>query len=195
MSTFPRFPSLPKELRLRIWTYCLPHRFVELDHPIPDHIFSSPLPCTHFTDTTFINRRPPLITQVCCEARQVGLETGAPLEDIFQPGRPDEASFSSGTSIQAPWLDRTKDAVHMNWTGALEPLYGSDGDAISSLPWDAKYCTGVASLRVEFFDDNYHEAGSVDVPAALPEELKSLVDKPLSARLAKQLQNFLSLPM
>nr|OQO22757.1 hypothetical protein B0A51_07226 [Rachicladosporium sp. CCFEE 5018]OQO23573.1 hypothetical protein B0A51_07470 [Rachicladosporium sp. CCFEE 5018] len=195
MSTVSRFLDLPRALRLRIWTSCLPHRFVELDYPIADHIFPSPLPCTHFSHTTHINSQPPLITQVCREARQVAFDAGTPFEDISHPGRPDEAWFSSGTSLRASWLDRTRDAVHMHWTAALEPLYDSDGDAISSLAWDAKFCTGVASLRVEFFEENYHEAGSVDVPAALPEELKSLVDNPLNARLAKQPQNLLSLPM
>ncbi|KAK6438795.1 hypothetical protein LTR95_005000 [Oleoguttula sp. CCFEE 5521] len=82
----------------------------------------------------------------------------------------------------------------MNWTDALEPLYGSDGDAIASLAWDATYCTGMASLGVESFEENYHESGVVDVSAVLPEALEGLVDKPLSGRLAKQLQSLLNLP-
>ncbi|KAJ5833512.1 hypothetical protein N7474_001823 [Penicillium riverlandense] len=80
--TFPRFPDLPAELRLMIWSYSLPHRVVELD--MSTQAIGPPLPCG-LTLTSTLNGLPPLISRVCRESRSVALQSRSMVSETEVP--------------------------------------------------------------------------------------------------------------
>jgi hypothetical protein len=84
-SKFPRFPDLPAELRVMIWSYCLPHRVVELD--VSPRTILAPVSCG-FLWTTTLNGLPPLISRVCRESRAVASQSHPKVLDTVDPEAP-----------------------------------------------------------------------------------------------------------
>lgn len=72
--------------------------------------------------TSAHNSRPPLITQVCFEAREVASETGGltNFQDLWD-GR-SVNMWGAGGSIRRCWFDPARDAIHLHW----EPLYEAE---------------------------------------------------------------------
>ena len=117
--TFPRFPDLPAELRLVVWSYLLPHRVVELD--MSTRAIGPPLP-GGLTLTSTLNGLPPLISRVCRESRAVALQSRSVMPEIDVP---EEASWKSGMKLRHP-IDPLRDIIHLNWEpGSAEfPSHG-----------------------------------------------------------------------
>lgn len=127
-TSFHCFPRLPKEIRRAIWRHCLPRRVLEFDVPRPDIIFQDLPEELHGTvscelsSTTAHNSRPPLITQVCFEAREVAFETGrlADFRDLWDGYNVNV--WGTGTPMRRSWFDPARDAIHLHW----EPLYDAE---------------------------------------------------------------------
>lgn len=71
---FTCFPQLPTELRILIWEFCIPRRVVEIRTP-RDQV-SMPTECSGLAWTSEQSCRPPVITRVCRESREVASKTG-----------------------------------------------------------------------------------------------------------------------
>lgn len=70
---FPRFPDLPTELRLHIWSHCLPGpRVFEMDYPQSDNHHTLP-PGDGYRRELWSSPsgQTPLVSRVCREARSV----------------------------------------------------------------------------------------------------------------------------
>lgn len=79
--SFTKFPNLPTELRRAIWRCCLPLRVYELDGAFARVIFGvvdpqKSLPCSLHIPSA-LNVRPPVITRVCRESRELAFEEGS----------------------------------------------------------------------------------------------------------------------
>lgn len=71
---FPRFRDLPTELRLQIWSYCVPGpRVVEMDFPFSDQHLTLPDGGSHRELWSSPAGSAPLLSRVCREARSVAL--------------------------------------------------------------------------------------------------------------------------
>ncbi len=134
-NTFHLFPQLPAELRLAIWRECLPYRVVELDWQCDEWLFEGGLPCQNNRRTTDINAQPPIITQVCSEARAVAFETGGTVPDSYE--RDDEAWYPSSRQLHLSevWFDHARDIIHRNWEPLDDIEYISYGDPLNHLLW------------------------------------------------------------
>jgi hypothetical protein len=116
--SFPQFGRLPTEIRLQIWEYCLPHRVFELDRPGWPFDKRNPSGC--FIQTSSLNRRPPVISRVCRESRDVALANGAGLVSTQQDaGHPTWThEFYNPTFAQddnVAWFDPRRDVVYIDW--------------------------------------------------------------------------------
>ena len=107
---FRFFPRLPLELQRAIWRECLPRRIVTFFPDYRHAIFDdSKTDTCHVPKTLYLRRTspPPLIAQVCREARVVALEHGGLCHiDRRRGGRytfpPISAWFDSSTDIMMP---------------------------------------------------------------------------------------------
>ncbi|KAJ4417938.1 hypothetical protein N0V82_005895 [Gnomoniopsis sp. IMI 355080] len=129
--SFHCFPGLPRELRDEIWRLCLPHRVVELDLPDQQYLkwcFEDRY-CQSYPDLDNQSRRScelwptsrrnhalPTIARVCRESRQIAFEAAdfAFLEYID--------SLSTVTDMYRPWVDFTRDTIHLHWHPCLTEL-------------------------------------------------------------------------
>jgi hypothetical protein len=113
-TAFAYFPRLPLELRLQIWRLCLPSRVVEVDQ-MPDDHFAGFKKCWLF-ETSEKNNRPPVLSQVCSESRQLACKTGglATLDPKHLP-----ELTSSWPMHECLWFDPTADIMHLNYDGRL----------------------------------------------------------------------------
>ena len=130
---FPRFGDLPTELRLQIWSHCIPGpRVVEMDYPLSDQHLILPagreqwsdqhptLPAESYRE---LWSSPvgwaPLVSRVCHEARSVALNhvqyvtnyTGERDED-GTPCPPYESDWGVDAPVR---LRKGFDVVHLNW--------------------------------------------------------------------------------
>lgn len=147
--SFHCFPQLPKELRKAIWRECLPRRVLELDVPRAD-LLAQDLPdelegtvSCRLEDTTSLNSKPPVIAQVCFEAREVAFETGRLIDfrDLW-----DGASVNvHGTAgpRYACWFDPACDAIHLHWN----PLYEVEWMTTCDDPIPALLSLGAEAAR------------------------------------------------
>ncbi len=169
MSTrsFPRFRDLPAELRLAIWSLCLPGPQVyEMDWPLSERHQAFPYgeSCPRML---WVSRRGlvPVISHVCHEAREVALKahryvTG---EDGQTDG--DGASYPPWKECTANLPVRFRkgfDIVHLNWYIDYE-MFGdwwrTRERPLASFQWLAGQAAAVsvtAELLFQFeFDPNY----------------------------------------
>lgn len=155
--TFHLFPKLPAELRLEIWRLCLPQRVCEKDQAFPYIVFNepdddAPVPCLLY-QTTEVNGRPPVISRICRESRDVALQTGSFYQ--FNSKRPSEAEWWSYTTIHSAWFDSTRDSMHLNWEPNYKGEFDDRGSAIQSLAWDASQAGGRGSIHIGYFNSPY----------------------------------------
>jgi hypothetical protein len=111
---FHLFANFPTEIRLAVWRKSLPHRVVELDSQPDDLIWEEPFPCAANWKIQRANKTPPLIAQVCREARAVAFETGRRLPPVPDAHDQDVQHFAM-YMVDQPWLDTARDVVHLNW--------------------------------------------------------------------------------
>src|SRR5277367_3810584 len=93
---FTLFPQLPLDLRRAVWQQCLPHRVMELDAPSQAKVETY---CELYR-TSALNMRPPVITRVCRESRDVAFENAGVVKADNDLNAP---CWSSGTSLQHHW--------------------------------------------------------------------------------------------
>ena len=167
MATFYLFPQLAPELRRAIWRNCLPYRTLEIDIPIDCIVFDIEvealypfkliaLPPCKLHDTTYMNLRPPLISRVCRESRDVAFETGR--FKSRSKDRPDNSKWVSMNTVNYNvWEDPTRDSYHLNWSACYNADYGGDGNPLGCLAWNAAQVRGGGSMMVSFLDESsYH---------------------------------------
>ena len=158
---FHLFSLLPTELRLAIWRECLPRRVIEIDHIFDDWQAESPVPCRSPAVTTGINTKLPVITRVCRESRAVAFERA---ERLPIPKEGDEGDWSWQLEVMPrPWLDRTRDAIHLNWAPLWEIESESIGDPLGHLLWlaaetkvESISISAVLLLHTRDFPEGYH---------------------------------------
>ncbi|KAH6622725.1 hypothetical protein F5144DRAFT_581283 [Chaetomium tenue] len=110
---FPRFMELPAELRLQIWSHCLPGpRVVEMDFALSDHQLTVPNGCHRELWLSHAGHYP-VMSRVCHEARSVALErcqyaTNGTQGPHYSPMDP---------LLDAPPVRLRKgfDILHLNW--------------------------------------------------------------------------------
>ncbi|KAJ5930852.1 hypothetical protein N7466_006345 [Penicillium verhagenii] len=141
---FPRFPEFPAEIRLMIWRECLPRRVYELDE---DEFYERgewalPLICGNRM-TTQMNIRPPAISRVCRESRNVAMESRIPLphDEMIE-----EAYWESETMVFGR-LDPSRDTVHLNWL-YWDVIYECEGNPVEYLAWHAIHSAQGGSLMI-----------------------------------------------
>jgi hypothetical protein len=128
---FPRFRDLPTELRLQIWSYCVPGpRVIEMDFPLSDQHLTLPAG-SHRELWSSLAGWAPLVSRVCREARSVALHHVQYVvnDKAGQAGQRDE----DGTAYAPPWqsdygldalvrLRKGFDIIHLNWhNGYVRP--------------------------------------------------------------------------
>lgn len=157
--TFPRFPDLPVELRLMIWSYCLPHRVMELD--MSTRAIGPPLPCG-LTLTSTLNGLPPLISRVCHESRTVALQSRSMIPEADVP---EEASWLFAMKTQHP-IDPLRDIIHLNWEPG-SPEFSSHGSSFFYLAWYAASVArgGSFMLRNLRFIEDYEKDALKRMPS------------------------------
>ncbi|KAL3437769.1 hypothetical protein BDV09DRAFT_183290 [Aspergillus tetrazonus] len=125
-TTFHLFPKLPIELWLMIWCECLPNRVMELDDQRDELLWDEDdgPPFRFNWKISSINNAPPLNTLVCRESRAVAFESGSRQPYYMLP---------------RPWLDKKRDAVHVNWEpwADIEWETYDWGDPIRCIMWYA----------------------------------------------------------
>jgi hypothetical protein len=169
---FRPFPRLPTELRQEIWRLCLPHRVCEMDDPAAFIVYESPesdykVPCG-LLSTSRSNKRPPLLTRVCRESREVALTTGKWNSMLGWRGAgwfagPSEADWASGNVIDCGyWEDTSRDSAHMSWTSHYDIDFGMtiDGHPLTSLAEEGKRLNGSASFMLDAIEDSWEWGAS-----------------------------------
>ena len=163
-SGFPRFPDLPTELRLEIWSFCLPGRRVfELDSPLTDYHVVFPAGGGAYPRNLSWPRRgqTPVISHVCREAREVAFKCHACVTG--EKGQTDDHGvpyppWREWSTTVPTWFRKGFDVVHLNWT----ECYGYHSTAwvrtcpLPSFQWLANQ-SAAASVTAELllpFDPN-----------------------------------------
>lgn len=158
---FHYFSQLPAELRFAIWRECLPHRVVEIDYAVDDYAYLCliPPPC-NLQLTSNINRQPPVISRVCRESRRVAFESGY---QLVKESPPPEARWNSSLLITKPWIDPSRDTIHLNWTPCYEAdgsLIWGGGSALDYLAWSSRRARA-GSFMFDYLDNTVD--GGVDM--------------------------------
>ncbi|KAM7193106.1 hypothetical protein V8F33_007978 [Rhypophila sp. PSN 637] len=126
-AAFPQFRRLPAEIRIKIWKLCLPGRVTEFDRP-PKRALYTKDPLTgkisncKLVSATDIIHSPPLIAQVCYESRDIALQNGFKMGDLFDELKDEYPNFKpSGWPDRAnAWFQPDRDILHLNWTNYPE---------------------------------------------------------------------------
>lgn len=115
---FHRFPDLPLELREMIWDECIPSRLVIPRLESSDGPYADPPPTSL--------QRPPMISQVCHEARRVALRHGSLIRverfrrmSLWSRFSYDETGPDALHDYKV-WFDTRKDTFSFSRTGYLE---------------------------------------------------------------------------
>jgi hypothetical protein len=159
---FKHFPKLPAELREEIWRLCLPYRVCELETPAPELLFMKPSPTFNgpwpceLLHTSYMNKRLPLISKVCHEARYVALKNGAIARQKTDRWPWGEGVWGSTQDLRDTWQDPQRDIVHRHWTRAYEAYYDFDvsNKPISHLVYTARQMRNGGSLMAESLFDH-----------------------------------------
>ncbi len=116
-SDFPRFPDLPTELRLKIWSFCVPGpRVYEMDTASAGHHTAFPAGAALFSP---LSGRVPVISLVCREAREVALKrnqyvTLLPTGEAAHDGAGYPAWTHGNANLPARFR-KGVDVVHLHW--------------------------------------------------------------------------------
>ncbi|KAI0838892.1 hypothetical protein F5Y06DRAFT_296047 [Hypoxylon sp. FL0890] len=101
LESFPKFTSLPPELRQEIWSYCLPHRAVQMhDSRLISQLRRQKEEGGRKCPILPNLPKPPSISRVCREAQSFALLHGGL-----------EAMFGTRTPV---WFDRKRDVLHID---------------------------------------------------------------------------------
>lgn len=118
-NTFHLFPLLPLEIRRMIWEFCLPYRVVEIDDPPHQCEWKPPRVCTLDTTRT-TNTRPPAISRVSHEAREVAFRHGGVYGVVTGKGEKLEKDpkqpYYWQYNFSNPWIQPGRDVLHLHWT-------------------------------------------------------------------------------
>ncbi|KAK4211464.1 hypothetical protein QBC37DRAFT_402433 [Rhypophila decipiens] len=123
-AAFPKFRRLPAEIRIKIWKLCLPGRVTELDRP-PQRALYTKDPLTgkisncRLVYATSVIQAPPLIAQVCYESREIALENGFRMDDLYvNELKRSYRDFSppDWSGRANAWFQPDRDILHLNWT-------------------------------------------------------------------------------
>ncbi|KAI0139011.1 hypothetical protein F4776DRAFT_46362 [Hypoxylon sp. NC0597] len=123
---FHLFPRLPPELRLAIWSECLPHRVVELQRPLSGIAFDfqeTPLETCKLELTTRKNSYPPIISRVCRESRAIAFETVARLGDALDDAS--ENHWEHSLAMRDSRIDTARDIIHIPYERPYERPWDS----------------------------------------------------------------------
>ncbi|RYO99859.1 hypothetical protein DL764_006690 [Monosporascus ibericus] len=122
MSTndFPRFRDLPTELRLKVWSFCIPGRRVyEMDAPLSDNHVTFPAGADRPRELwSSPSGRIPVISRVCREAREAVLKCHLYMTGEEAQTDEDGASYPrwSTWNVNLPVrLRKGFDVVHLHW--------------------------------------------------------------------------------
>ena len=145
---FTLFPQLPLDLRRTIWQQCWPRRVMELDatHPVEVETYSE------LFRTSLLNMRPPVITRVCRESRDVAFENTGVVKDDNDLNAP---RWSSRTALWHHWFNPATDIVHLNWGPPYNADFDNTGNPIPFFLWEAakgKAASLTADLLYPFHD-------------------------------------------
>lgn len=166
--TFTCFPRLPPELRRMIWKFCIPRRVVELQFPVQGIL--APTNCSFVWTNNQISV-PPLITQVCCEARSVALENGGLVLDYAE-----DVDVNFNWKSTDAWFSPKYDIVTWYWRPEQQVDYELEviGDPLAYFVHLALQAQGALILAQHIYPCRYLEP-SGDGPPPLEEvELKHL---------------------
>lgn len=157
---FHYFSQLPAELRIAIWRECLPHRVVEIDYVMDNYADAYPVPppC-YLRRTSNVNRQPPVISRVCRESRHAAFETGY---QLVKESPPSGSRWNSSLLITKPWIDHSRDTIHLNWTPCHEDGWSiwGEGSALDYLAWSSRRAHG-GSFMFDYLDNTVD--GGVDM--------------------------------
>lgn len=116
-SKFRFFPQLPTEIRLTIWTLCLPRRVHTLERVNPRRNSTTHSQGSFWRSPAF-GPSPPLLSRVCREARQHALRSSGHISNYSDHPPP------------ALWLQPGLDIVYLRWNwedrqspGSLDDVY------------------------------------------------------------------------
>lgn len=195
--SFHSFSRLPVEVQRAIWYLSLPLRVLEVDEPVfwdmvDDHGIDGLATICTLDHTTWLNRRPPLITRVCRLSRSVAFAAGDFIPPRNRDGRPLRSKHwtLSRISNSSVWKDREHDSFHINWTLNAEWEKGDSIGLFSDPDWTAERivaprASGRASLMLQAFVtqmdvDEYESPGfgqarfTMPLPPLILRELKVL---------------------
>ncbi|KAL6877798.1 hypothetical protein HDV57DRAFT_500577 [Trichoderma longibrachiatum] len=117
-TSFPQFVLFPTELRLAIWSYCLPHRVAQRDNPFHIERLREQQKCWSIRPS-LKNAAPPCIASVCRESRQVAMRWGKMVSQDYN------------WNLGPIWIQPRLDTFHLNFTP--EAAWNSDGG-----PWEPR---------------------------------------------------------
>ena len=120
-----------------------------IDHIVYDGL-EEPWPC-ELHHTTRVNARPPALWRVCHESRKVAAKTGIFLQSSND--RPQNSQWRS-LAIKSPWLDRTRDSLHVSWTPSCEGdyEYSRIGHPLRNLAAEAAGLSQGVSIMLEYLE-------------------------------------------
>lgn len=191
-TSFHSFTKLPQGLRDEIWRQCLPRRVVEIDMPDDSFILNEDfefefetlkvggVPTPEFTgchmqQTTMINNRPPIISRVCRESRNVALKTGAMLDITHMPWAHGGADLID--RIRKQWVHHGRHAVvHLHYNTRSDGLNGrvkAQGNLVSLLR-NALVQGGTGSVSKDFLT-THHPDGWKETMDSLEEMRRVMV--------------------
>lgn len=121
VARFRRFPDLPLELREMIWEECIPSRLV-----IPDLLFVYKFYLHEYVLDS--QRRPPIISQVCHEARRIALRHGSriTLATWCTPWTIWSRRIRYGKADETAWFDTRRDTLLLSRSQSREQTHGPD---------------------------------------------------------------------
>lgn len=163
---FPRFRDLPTELRLKIWSFCIPGRRVyEMDTPLSDNHATFPagadLPRGLWSSPS---GRIPVISRVCREAREAALNC-----HVYMTG--EEAQTGQDGVSYPPWttwnanlpvrLRKGFDVVHLHWNKSYDShdWFPPAPNPFPSFQWLANQAAA-ASVTAELLHPFYGDRGA-----------------------------------
>ncbi|KAI2778909.1 hypothetical protein F4815DRAFT_228215 [Daldinia loculata] len=187
-STFPQFPLLPPELRLKIWEYLLAPRIVavacidDASPPDDDDDDEPPSPWPSFPDLQVPPPSAvPALLLVNHETRQLALSRYEPafawkVPYVFVANTPSHGSATSTTAVAAAaaaaswsrprvWFDYERDALYL--VGELEPCDSYGFNSAMAYFLRREEALRVRRLAVAFGALRYGEAGSQHIFGAL----------------------------
>jgi hypothetical protein len=115
--------------------FCLPHLVDELDLPVGHCLYVVEKVPGELHTSTYLNTRPPLITRICVEAREVAFEEVQREVSYDGPEMSDASAWEFGNCVCfETWEDERRIyARHINWDEFYAADYFGDDNRYDSL--------------------------------------------------------------